>query len=164
MYFDTERNAYVDRDSGEVVFQENHNPSHTIHEGDIHLNGVHEDAKLADPENGLFTMEDHNGYGSHPGYEHLSPNEKASNKTASTWDDWTLARALQALEFEIPQETDPFEDFNNKEYRASRSCTRQFLTLSFFICIVQVKLPTLASHFFCSYCRCPPLSLSLRLF
>jgi hypothetical protein len=148
MYFDTERNAYVDRDSGEVVFQEHHNPSHTIDESDIRVENIHDDMKLSETENGLFTMQ------SKPGYEHLSAHDKSSDKTASTWDDWTLARALQALEFEIPQETDPFEDFNNKEYRASRSCTRQFLTLSFFICIVQVKNLLFPHLLFLSYCVC----------
>lgn len=54
--------------------------------------------------------------------------------------DWSLARALQALEFEIVQDTyhDPIgEDFNEKEYRAS-SCKRQLMTFSTFICVVQV--------------------------
>lgn len=54
--------------------------------------------------------------------------------------DWTLARALQGLEFEIVQDTlhDPIsDDFNEKEYRAS-SCKRQLMTASTFICLVQV--------------------------
>lgn len=55
--------------------------------------------------------------------------------------DWTLARALQSLEFEIVQDThhDPLaEDFNEKEYRAS-SCKRQLVTFSTFVCLVQVS-------------------------
>ena len=63
-------------------------------------------------------------------------------------DDWSLARTLQALEFEMEEETlearqanqleeAQHEDFNSKEYGAS-SCRRQLLTLSTFICIVQI--------------------------
>lgn len=54
--------------------------------------------------------------------------------------DWSLARALQSLEFEIIQDTyhDPLtEEFNEKEYRAS-SCKRQLMTFSTFVCLVQV--------------------------
>jgi hypothetical protein len=55
-------------------------------------------------------------------------------------DDWTLAKALQAMEFEIVQDTyrDPITgDFNEKEYRAS-SCKRQLLTLSTLVCLIQI--------------------------
>jgi hypothetical protein len=58
------------------------------------------------------------------------------------FDDLTLARALQAMEFEMNGETYESrlrrEDFNGKEYRAS-SCKRQLLTVSTFICLVQVN-------------------------
>lgn len=59
---------------------------------------------------------------------------------SNTWDDWSLARSLQALEFEISNEMiEGYEgDFNEKEYHASRSCKRQLLTISAFICLVQV--------------------------
>lgn len=53
-------------------------------------------------------------------------------------DDWTLARALQSLEFEITE--DPYGNFAETEYRASRSCKRQLMTLSFAICMVQIVL------------------------
>jgi hypothetical protein len=59
-------------------------------------------------------------------------------------DDWIFARALQAMEFEISNEMIMVEgyeeggDFNEKEYRASRSCRSQLLTLSAFICLVQI--------------------------
>lgn len=53
-------------------------------------------------------------------------------------DDWSLARALQALEFEVPE--DPYGNFADREYRASRSCRRQLMTISALICLVQVIL------------------------
>eukprot|EP00599_Poterioochromonas_sp_BG-1_P014947 CAMPEP_0173161232 /NCGR_PEP_ID=MMETSP1105-20130129/18466_1 /TAXON_ID=2985 /ORGANISM="Ochromonas sp., Strain BG-1" /LENGTH=260 /DNA_ID=CAMNT_0014080585 /DNA_START=191 /DNA_END=970 /DNA_ORIENTATION=- len=216
MYFDSERNAYIDQDTGEVVFQEdadlpvndrrsrsnqyqhfstddvsprtNHSqgtpssvstfsrtksaigkfffPSSTpatgsrtsmwgsprsnstshqhlpyIDDGaglelghidignEVILEGGREDQKtsLADD---LYNIHMNNSY------DQVQPTERAG----SGWDDWTLARALQALEFEIPQETNPYEDFNNKEYNASKSCRRQLLTISFFICVVQIAL------------------------
>ena len=56
-------------------------------------------------------------------------------------EDMTLARALQALEFEMAGQTYEArmrrEDFNGKEVRAS-SCKRQLLTLSTLICLIQV--------------------------
>jgi hypothetical protein len=55
--------------------------------------------------------------------------------------DWSLARALQAMEFDIAGDTVGRhlgdEDFDEKEYRAS-SCKRQMLTLSTAICLIQV--------------------------
>ena len=61
------------------------------------------------------------------------------------WDDWNLANTLQALEFEISNEMieghhEEEGDFNEKEYRASKSCRRQLLTMSAFICLVQIVL------------------------
>ena len=57
-------------------------------------------------------------------------------------DDWLFARALQAMEFEITNEMIEGRngDFDAKEYSASRSCKRQMLTLSTFICVVQIGL------------------------
>lgn len=73
-----------------------------------------------------------------------SANTHATGGTADS--DWNFARTLQLLEFEIAneelaggQEGDAFDDFTRKEYRASRSCRRQLMTISFFICIVQVS-------------------------
>ena len=66
--------------------------------------------------------------------------EPASEGAEGRGDDWTLAKALQSMEFEIVQDTyrDPITgDFNEKEYRAS-SCKRQLLTLSTFVCLVQI--------------------------
>lgn len=58
-------------------------------------------------------------------------------------NDLNVIRTLQLLEFEIPPDeyyNDEAEDFERKEYRASRSCKRQLLTISFFICIIQVSI------------------------
>lgn len=60
-----------------------------------------------------------------------------------TNDDWSIAKALQAMEFEISNEVIQQEvdngDFDEKEYRAS-ACKRQLLTLSTIIVIAQVIL------------------------
>lgn len=60
------------------------------------------------------------------------------------FDDWTLARTLQSLEFEFTNEEIAAQaiegDFNAKEYKASRSCRRQLMTFSFVICLIQVLL------------------------
>ena len=70
-----------------------------------------------------------------------------SNAASSENEDWIFARALQAMEFEISNEMmmeDGYEegeegDFNQKEYQASRSCKTQLLTLSAFLCLLQVR-------------------------
>jgi membrane associated rhomboid family serine protease len=76
----------------------------------------------------------------------------AAASQPSYWDDWNFARTLQALEFEIGNDEmmmqedgydengEPITDFERKEYHASRSCRRQLLTISFFICMVQIAL------------------------
>mmetsp|Transcript_17383 Transcript_17383/g.23904 ORF Transcript_17383/g.23904 Transcript_17383/m.23904 type:complete len:443 (-) Transcript_17383:753-2081(-) len=67
--------------------------------------------------------------------EHIPTNEN---------EDWIFARALQAMEFEISNEMMMVEgyeeggDFNEKEYRASRSCKSQLMTISAFICVIQI--------------------------
>lgn len=62
------------------------------------------------------------------------------NEHAGGWmDDFTLARALQAMEFEIAGETLDRGDFDEKEYRAS-SCKRQLLTISTLILLTQIGL------------------------
>lgn len=76
-----------------------------------------------------------------------SPPMRTSAPVASTtggwFDDLSLARALQAMEFEIDEEMLRMEQFNddfeNKEYRAS-SCKRQLRTLSAFIVFVQMLI------------------------
>ena len=71
---------------------------------------------------------------------HLTQPVAPSAPPQGGWmDDFSFARALQAMEFEIAAEMDrTAEDFDNKENRAA-SCKRQLLTLSTFICLVQVN-------------------------
>lgn len=68
----------------------------------------------------------------------INLNELHGEGQAGGWmDDFTLARALQAMEFEIAGETLDRGDFDEKEYRAS-SCKRQILTISTLILLTQV--------------------------
>lgn len=75
---------------------------------------------------------------------HINDSESMPNSNGqqhASWDDWTLARTLQMMEFEIAEEvTDrPTNgDFAEKEVRASSFC-RQIKTISFIICLVQVR-------------------------
>jgi hypothetical protein len=215
MYFDASRNAYIDRDTGEVVYQEaEHVDNVDVHPSDIALYDIERpatapstisprnSARLSTPPKSAFqnimaslsgSRDSHRLSGSRrPGstprshsnshqliryvsgsgielgatgasgagaedqktaledelynihetnnYDAVAPSSQERSENPSSWEDWSLARAVQALEFEIPQETDPYEDFNNKEYSASRSCFRQLMTLSTFICVVQIAL------------------------
>jgi hypothetical protein len=75
--------------------------------------------------------------------------EQGAQGTNGGGEDWTLARTLQLLEFEIAQETlegrAMGEEFNEKEYKAG-SCKRQILTLSTAILVIQVlQLTCIAS-------------------
>jgi len=78
---------------------------------------------------------------------HTDPPYKGASERIPTNEneDWIFARALQAMEFEISNEMMMVEgyedggDFNDKEYRASRSCRAQLLTISAFICLLQVS-------------------------
>ena len=72
--------------------------------------------------------------------------QRGGGSSTTENDDWIFARALQAMEFEISNEMimeEGYEegeggDFNQKEYRASRSCKSQLMTLSAFLCVLQV--------------------------
>lgn len=99
---------------------------------EVIMEGGREDQKTSLAED-LYNIHMNNSY------DIVEPTSNERNANPNGWDDWTLARALQALEFEIPEETNAFEDFHNKEYNASKSCRRQLLTISFFICLVQVS-------------------------
>lgn len=79
--------------------------------------------------------------------DHHTTGREAGVSTSS-FLDFSLARALQAMEFEIEAETweerrrDDMEeeqdrDFRGKEYGAS-SCRKQMLTISTFVCIAQI--------------------------
>ena len=70
------------------------------------------------------------------------PSRTQNNAGHHFFDDWNLARTLQALEFEFTNEEIAAQavegDFTAKEYKASRSCRRQLVTFSFVICLLQV--------------------------
>jgi hypothetical protein len=160
MYFDADRNAYVDNETNAIVFQE----------GDVEIghDEIYVDQGFSSPSptfarpsgssSALYAMvktptspsSDKNSSALSPLnlsleeeliHMHLSGGEPHMESDANPgfWDDWTMARTLQAMEFEImrPQEEG---DFNEKEYRASRSCRRQLATLSCFIVVVQIAL------------------------
>ena len=105
---------------------------------------------LTELERTLYNLHVTNGYDEvlrSPGQtDPMSGLESGTAPTSNTEDannDWNFARTLQMLEFEITNEgidNDEYEDFNGKEYRASRSCRRQLATISFLICVVQIAL------------------------
>lgn len=72
-------------------------------------------------------------------------NRAIVNDSATTegGSDWSLAKYLQAMEFEIdPAELEAHAvglEFNRKEYSAS-SCSRQIFCLSTLICVIQIIL------------------------
>ena len=128
MYFDPIRSAYIDTESGEVVFQEEGG----IELGDIQPTGV---AAAAPPErsSSIFSATVARPQSYTPLSNHRSPAVAPSPEDNalvleqqlydmhvsgvdaveptvtspadhSVWDDWSMARTLQALEFEIPNE------------------------------------------------------------
>ena len=66
----------------------------------------------------------------------------SQHQNSAGWDDWTLARTLQMMEFEIAEEVEEDQqavgDFADKEVRAS-NFRRQLMTISFAICLIQVS-------------------------
>lgn len=71
-----------------------------------------------------------------------------ANQSAFMFSDWSLARTLQAMEFEIEAETleerrryaeeeEQDRDFTRKEIGAS-SCRKQMTTFSTFVCVAQI--------------------------
>ena len=159
MYYDSLRKAYIDKESGEVVFQEEEETIQpTIVQPPTPLRneqkGVRgdEDSERARKFERLFELArqeiQQNNYnqleteiiemhrlGDDP--ERATGTIAAPQEHEPEYSDWSFARTLQALEFEIPRDGYA-EDFGQKEYRASRSCRRQLMTMSFFICVVQV--------------------------
>jgi hypothetical protein len=72
-------------------------------------------------------------------HESEQPSSATPESQGGWMDDLTLARALQAMEFEIAAENERGPDrgdFDEKEYRAS-SCKRQMLTVSTLILLIQ---------------------------
>jgi len=66
----------------------------------------------------------------------------SQRQNSAGWDDWTLARTLQMMEFEIAEEVEEDQqavgDFAEKEVRAS-NFRRQLMTVSLVICLIQVS-------------------------
>jgi membrane associated rhomboid family serine protease len=78
----------------------------------------------------------------------MNPSSRGGGEGGSYFSDWSLARTLQAMEFEIDAETmqerrryeqeeEQDRDFNRKEYGAS-ACRKQMLTFSTLICVAQI--------------------------
>lgn len=160
MYYDSLRKAYVDKESGEVVFQEEEeaiqptivqpptpirNEQKALREEDSararNFERLFELARQEVQQNNYNQLESQiiemHRLGDDP--ELATSTVAAPQEHEPGFSDWSLARTLQALEFEIPRDGYA-EDFGQKEYRASRSCRRQLLTVSFFICLVQVSI------------------------
>ncbi|RYY82534.1 hypothetical protein EON63_13105 [archaeon] len=161
MYYDSLRKAYIDKESGEVVFQEEEEAIQpTVVQPPTPLRNEHmalrqdDDSDRARNFERLFELArqevQQNNYnqlesqiiemhrlGDDP--ETAASTIAAPQEHEPGFNDWSLARTLQALEFEIPRDGYA-EDFGQKEYRASRSCRRQLMTVSFFICLVQVRV------------------------
>jgi hypothetical protein len=210
MYFDADRNAYVDSESGNIVFQEGEAAlSHEgiavayVEEARPTLDAFSQDvartkntddfsptiarpgiagsrdgsySRLASPDpspvkgkrthigaDGQHTI----GASSHIGMSHGSTDadmsiedqlvrmhmegalelpESGDSANPGYWQDWSMASAMQAMEFDMmeeeqrPEEGPEEGDFNEKEYRASRSCRRQLVTVSAFLVVVQIAL------------------------
>lgn len=164
MYFDQARNAYIDKETGEVIFQETSGSETTANITIDGVDGVGFDTlyELSAQQHLKSVFEIESGgqsdsnrlVGREGDYVSVNEDEIAQQRAIlnlySTTDengeqrsdDWNFARTLQMLEFEISNEmVEGYGgDFNEKEYRASRSCRRQLMTVSFFICLIQVIL------------------------
>ncbi len=129
MYFDPLQNAYIDTESGEVVYREgngieltdvyastapvtprNETQTNSIFTATIArpqsytpLAKNRSPAVAPSPEDNALALEQEL-YDMHvSGVDIVEPT--VTNPTDhSTWDDWSMARTLQALEFEIPNE------------------------------------------------------------
>jgi hypothetical protein len=69
-------------------------------------------------------------------------NNNNNNNEINDSEDWSLARTLQGLEFqmdhEIMEQYEIDNDFDRKENRAV-NCKKQLTTLSTFLCVIQVS-------------------------
>lgn len=152
MFFDARSNSYKDVETGQVIFTETENDSETESSPDV-------ETPFASIVGRVQAPQEHN-----PPSQleldiiamHLNEDTTRMEPTVVSPDeepssaDWIMARAMQALEFEISNEminglnrtatTEEQGDFLDKELRASKSCRRQILTLSTFICVVQIAL------------------------
>lgn len=194
MYFDPKRNAYIDKETGEVIFREEEEDhveiptltpemSSTLRAQSIR-NVPSQTIAIRSPASPTIASSGSRDFTS--GYRSISPPSHSQSvdmeqelfelyrqgsldiadenpqqlESEEARDDWNLARSLQMFEFELMEDQtgdiindDPAAvgDFHQKEYRASRSCRRQLLTASFFICMLQVthlpNLPIISESF-----------------
>lgn len=128
MYYDQLRNAYIDAESGEVVLQEDaglelseiyYAENERITETRAERAPVIPMATIARPANMYSSLSKKRGIAPSP-EENVANLEQelydlhasgvdtvdatAVNAPHGMWDDWSMARTLQALEFEIPNE------------------------------------------------------------
>lgn len=149
MYYDPEHQAYVDKDTNQIIYRETDNPLDVVegHYATIQaeepipdteeFERMYELAKLHRVEQQYSQLES-DLYQVHlRDYEEPGTIVDDGNNHRS---DWNFARTLQALEFEMANDMMGDGDFDEKEYRASRSFRRQLMTMSFFICLVQMAL------------------------
>ena len=129
MYYDRVRNAYIDSESGAVVLQEDtgielsdvYSQESGLTEATTEINSKFSPT-IARPAGNSYThLSKKRGIAPSPDETHLSDLEQdlydlhvsgvdtvdpttTGPSDRSIWDDWSLARTLQALEFEIPNE------------------------------------------------------------
>jgi hypothetical protein len=148
MHFDPVRNAYIDSESGAVVYQENDGTTNKYNSNNVNDESfILELAKIHDHS---YSESIHNNallYSTRPSssvsddYHQLQQVQRQGEREN---EDWNFAMYLQLMDFEIPTdvygtEFDEHADFASKEIRASKSCKRQLLTLSTLICLAQVS-------------------------
>ena len=126
MYFDPIQKAYVDTESGEVVYREENGVELTdVYVDTVPRNDVQPSSFAATiarpqsytplskqrsptvaptPDNEALTTLEQELYDMHvTGADIVEPTVTGPSDRG-LWDDWTMARTLQALEFEIPNE------------------------------------------------------------
>lgn len=128
MYFDPVQNAYIDAESGQVVYREEHG----IELADVYVNeeqSIRSESKAnifsptiarpqsytplsskqrspavaPSPEDNVADME-RQLYDMHVNGADVIEPTVTGPEDRNLWDDWSMARTLQALEFEIPNE------------------------------------------------------------
>lgn len=182
MYFDSKQNAYIDKETGAVIFREEDEDNveiptltpelSTTFRAQSIRNVPSQTIALRTPVSPTIASSGSRDFTS--GYRSISPPDQSRSvdmeqelfdlyrqgsleiedenpqiiTSEEAREDWNLARSLQMFEFELMDDQtgdaindDPAAvgDFHQKEYRASRSCRRQLLTASFFICMLQVS-------------------------
>jgi hypothetical protein len=161
MFYDPIRNAYADAEDGTVVLKEEtlNSQQKTHFEETLHfeilaevLMEVRAHSQLKELQglerlnNSIKQEKDHciniptialalrsSSSSISSDSNHTDPPYKGASKRIPTneKEDWIFARALPAMRFHRG-------DFIDKEYRASRSCRAQLLTISALICLLQV--------------------------